>query len=73
MERQDQGHDSGSERLTWDRKECARQIGVSVRTLDRMVAEGRVPVLKARSKKLFLPESIRAWMQESQENKEGKR
>ena len=51
MERQDQGHDSGSERLTWDRKECARQIGVSVRTLDRMVAEGRVPVLKARDRK----------------------
>jgi hypothetical protein len=38
-----------------------------------MVAEKRIPVLMVRSKKLFLPESIRAWMQESQENKEGRR
>jgi hypothetical protein len=37
-----------------------------------MVAEGRIPVLKVRAKKLFLPDSIREWMQESQENKEGK-
>jgi hypothetical protein len=36
-----------------------------------MVAEGRIPVLKVRAKKLFLPDSIREWMQ-SQENKEGK-
>ena len=69
----EQGNESGAERLTWDRTECAKQIGVSVRTLDRMVAEGRIPVLKVRAKKLFLPDSIREWMQESQENKEGKR
>jgi len=68
----EQSNESGAGRLTWDRKECARQIGVSVRTLDRMVSEKRIPVLMVRSKKLFLPESIRAWMQESQENKEGK-
>lgn len=67
---QNQGHDGG-ERLTWDRKECARQIGVSVRTLDRMVADGAIPVLCVRSKKLFLPETIREWMQKSQKNKEG--
>jgi len=36
-----------------------------------MVAEGRIPVLKVRAKKLFLPDSIREWMH-SQENKEGK-
>ena len=68
----EQGHE-GTEKLTWDRVECAKQLGVSVRTLDRMVAEKRIPVLMVRSKKLFLPESIRAWMQEAQENKEGRR
>lgn len=62
---------SPPEKLTWDRHECAKQIGVSVRTLDRMVAEGRIPVLLVRSKKLFLPEAIRQWMKESQENVEG--
>lgn len=69
----EQTHEDGSGKLTWDRTECAKQIGVSVRTLDRMVAEKRIPVLMVRSKKLFLPESIRAWMQEAQENKEGRR
>ena len=69
----EQTHEYGSVKLTWDRTECAKQIGVSVRTLDRMVAEKRIPVLRVRSKKLFLPESIRAWMQEAQENKEGRR
>ncbi len=68
----EQTHEDGSGKLTWDRVECAKQIGVSVRTLDRMVAEGRIPVLKVRAKKLFLPDSIREWMQESQENKEGR-
>lgn len=67
----EQTREDGSGKLTWDRTECAKQIGVSVRTLDRMVAEGRIPVLKVRAKKLFLPDSIREWMQ-SQENKEGK-
>lgn len=68
----EQMREDGSGKLTLDRTECAKQIGVSVRTLDRMVADGRIPVLKVRSKKLFLPDSIRKWMQESQENKEGK-
>ncbi len=67
----EQTREDGSGKLTWDRTECAKRIGVSVRTLDRMVAEGRIPVLKVRAKKLFLPDSIREWMQ-SQENKEGK-
>lgn len=52
----------------WDRSECASQIGVSVRTLDRMVADGKIPVLRMRSKVLFRPESILKWMDES-ENK----
>ena len=61
----------GSHGTAWS---VPKQIGVSVRTLDRMVAEGRADSrAEVRSKKLFLPESIRAWMQESQENKEGRR
>ena len=66
MELQDRDHEINNERLTWDRKECAKQIGVSERTLDRMVAAGRIPVLYVRSKKLFVPASIKQWMMESQ-------
>lgn len=62
----EQTREDGSGKLTWDRTECAKQIGVSVRTLDRMVAEGRIPVLKVRAKKLFLPESIIKWMEDSE-------
>lgn len=62
----EQTREDGSGKLTWDRTECAKQIGVSVRTLDRMVADGRIPVLKVRAKKLFLPESIIKWMEDSE-------
>jgi excisionase family DNA binding protein len=67
MEAQDQVRDVSVPRM-WDRSECASQIGVSVRTLDRMVADGKIPVLRMRSKVLFRPESILKWMDES-ENK----
>jgi len=58
----EQTREDGSGKLTWDRTECAKPIGVTVRTLDRMVAEGRIPVLKVRAKKLFLPDAIREWL-----------
>lgn len=65
MEAQEQGRDAGVRR-TWTRDECAVQIGVSVRTLDRMVADGEIPVLRMRSKVLFRPESIIKWMEDSE-------
>lgn len=66
MEAQEQALEAGQKR-TWDRKECALQLGVSVRTLDRMVADGKIPVLYMRSKKFFRPESIIKWMEESEQ------
>ncbi len=63
MEAQAQAPDAVVKR-TWDRNECAKQIGVSVRTLDRMVAAGVIPVLRMRSKVLFRPESIVKWLED---------
>jgi hypothetical protein len=42
-----------SERLTMNRKEFAARVGISVRTLDTLLAEGRVSCVRIAARVLF--------------------
>lgn len=49
------------ERLAWDVKECARQLGVSESTVRRQVYEKTIPFFKVGGRNLFRPDAIREW------------
>lgn len=65
MEQQSQP--SESTKLTWDYNECAKRIGISRRTLSRLVAAGKIPVIRANSRILFRPEAIEQWLRATEE------
>jgi len=44
-----------------DRHEAARLLSVSVRTLDQLVADGKVPSKLIGNRRLFSPEALRRW------------
>lgn len=44
--------------------QCAEYLGVSVRHIRRLVAEGRIPYIKWGSKLHFDPDEIDAWVDE---------
>lgn len=56
-----------SEKLTWDYNECAKQIGVSVRTLSRYVNDNKIPVVKFGKRVLFRPSAVMEWLSKTEE------
>ena len=44
------------------RHEAARLIGVSLRTLDTLVHEGKISFLRVRGRVLFYPSDLRAYL-----------
>ena len=44
------------------RRDAAKRIGVSLRTLDTLIAEGEIPYLRVRGRVLFDPTDLRSFL-----------
>ncbi|MER3426321.1 MAG: DNA-binding protein [Thermoleophilia bacterium] len=53
------------ERLTLTKAEVAKALGISVQTVNRMIARGEIPVIRAGKRVLiprdFLEETLKKW------------
>ena len=56
---------SNVERLAYTKVEVARMLGISVQTVNRMIARGEIPVIRAGKRVLiprdFLEETLKKW------------
>jgi excisionase family DNA binding protein len=55
-------------RLTFDRKEAARKLGVSVVTVDRELAKKRLPHLRIGRRVLFTDEILQTYIAKNTKN-----
>jgi len=62
-----------TEKRTWDYDECAKQVGISRRTLSRYVKEGKIPHIHVGKRILFRPEAIEQWLAEVEQKPKYKR
>lgn len=53
------------EKLTFDRKEAARKLGISVITLDRELAKRRIPHFRVGRRVLFTEELLRQYIEQN--------
>jgi excisionase family DNA binding protein len=60
--------DTESNRLTFDRKEAARKLGVSVVTVDRELAKKRLPHLRIGRRVLFTDEILQTYIAKNTKN-----
>ncbi len=52
-----------SETLLWSLGETARQLGgVSVRTVERLIENGDLPVIRIRKRRMIMTEVVHAWI-----------
>jgi len=51
-----------SEQLAISKKEAARLLSISERTLFQLVADGEIPVIRLKRKVLFRPTDLKAWL-----------
>lgn len=57
--------------LSWTREQTARGIGVSVRTLDRLVQAGRIPYCRVGGRVVFRVEALREWLAQEEQARGG--
>ncbi len=57
--------DTAIPRLLLSRREAAAALGVSLRTLDSLVADG-LPRVKLRGRVMFRPEALRAYLADAE-------
>ena len=49
--------------LLWNLEEVARQLGgVSVRTIERMIADGELTLIRIRKRRMIAAEVVRTWI-----------
>ena len=53
------------DRITFDRKEAAQRLGISVVTLDRQLAKKRMPHLRIGRRVLFTAELLEKFIQQN--------
>jgi excisionase family DNA binding protein len=57
-----------TEKLTFDRKEAARKLGVSVVTIDRELAKKRMPHFRVGRRVLFTQELLEKYIEKNTKN-----
>jgi len=57
-----------TEKLTFDRKEAARKLGVSVVTIDRELAKKRMPHFRVGRRVLFTTELLERYIEKNTKN-----
>ncbi len=61
-----------SEKITFDRKEAAQRLGISVVTLDREVAKRRMPHLRIGRRVLFTEQLLTQYIEQHTKNTNSK-
>lgn len=59
---------SNTEKLTFDRKEAAKRLGVSVVTVDRELARKRMPHFRIGRRVLFTQELLEKYIEQNTKN-----
>ena len=57
-----------TEKITFDRKEAARKLGVSVVTIDRELAKKRIPHFRVGRRVLFTQELLERYIEKNTKN-----
>lgn len=57
-----------TEKITFDRKEAARRLGVSVVTIDRELAKKRIPHVRVGRRVLFTQQLLEKYIEQNTQN-----